>query len=409
MNITLILPILITVFGSYLLFKLRFFFIMHPIKSAKCFASAISDRETRRSFCLALAGTLGVGNIFGVAAAIMIGGPGSVFWLVLSSFFSMIIKYAETSMVCENVSSGGGMSEALKKIFKKSGNKLSAIYALFTVILALFMGAAMQTSALLDVAENTVGLNALIGGFISLILFLPCLIFGAKKIENITEILIPLTTILYIIACFVVILMNFSSLLPTCFMIIKSALSPRAITTGAFFIAIKEGFARGMLSNEAGIGTSALAHSKIKHKDSATAGILGMCEVLFDTTLLCTLTAMAILVSVNDINAFSTPMSLVYTAFTSTLGKPFGYILLAMVFAFAYSTVICWYYYGYKCICLHFAPLLPLYMIVFPTMILFSSLIKVENLLYLTDTTMLIMAFITIFSIIKSINKIKSP
>ena len=409
MNITVVLPAIITVTGLYLMFKLKFFFILHPIRTVKCFLGSMSDRGARRAFCLALAGTLGVGNIFGVAAGIMIGGAGSVFWLFISSFFSMIIKYAETYMVCDNVTDRGGMAGALTKLFKKNGKAFSLFYAFMTVVLALFMGAAIQSVALLDVAEKAVGLSSDIGGAILLLLFIPCLVFGTGKIENITEILIPLTTILYILVCLAAILLNFNGLIPTITMIIKSAFSIRAIGGGVFIVAIKEGFARGMLSNEAGMGTSALAHSKIKHKSGISAGVFGMYEVFFDTTLLCTLTAITILVSVDNLGSFTTPMSLVYTAFTNTLGRPFGYVLFAMVFAFAYSTVICWYYYGYECVRIYFPRIKPIYMIGFSAFILFSSLISQGILLYITDITMLTLSLITIISILKYVNKIKIP
>ena len=409
MNITVVLPVIITVTGLYLLFRLRFFFIVHPIKTARCFLDSMVDRKARKSFFLALAGTLGVGNIFGVAAGIIIGGCGSVFWLFVSSIFSMIIKYAETLMVCENVTDSGGMSGALPKLFKKHGKGLALLYAAMTVVLAIFMGSAIQSAAVLDVAQNAVGLNTVIGGVILMILFIPCMIYGTNKIENITEILIPLTTILYILSCFAVILINISHFLPSVTLIIKSAFSIRAMGGGAFVIAVKEGFARGMLSNEAGMGTSSLAHSKIKHKNGSSAGIFGMYEVFFDTTLLCSLTALTILVSVDDLSAFSTPMSLVYTAFTSTLGRPFGCVLLAMVFAFAYSTIICWYYYGFECIRRYFSCLKPLYVITFPAFVVISSLIPQSFILYITDLTMLTMSLMTIISILKYVNKIKIP
>ena len=105
--------------------------------------------------------------------------------------------------------------------------------------------------------------------------------------------------------------------------------------SGGFMIALKEGFARGILSNEAGCGTSALAHSRAEGREPSVAGLFGMCEVFFDTTLLCMLTAIVILLSVEDISAFSTPMSLVTGAFVSTLGEISGYILLILVFMFA--------------------------------------------------------------------------
>ena len=147
---------------------------------------------------LALAGTLGVGNIFGVSAGILIGGAGSVFWIFISSFFSMVIKYAETLLAYDSCKLKGGTAETVRRIFPRWGGALSLVYAILTVALALLMGGAMQSSALVDVAYSGLGLMPAISIFILLILLLPCLLFGVRKIEKITEIIIPLTTIIYI-------------------------------------------------------------------------------------------------------------------------------------------------------------------------------------------------------------------
>ena len=198
MKLSFLLPILVASAGLYLLVRLRFFFICHPIRTMGEFTSALGDRGARRSLCLALAGTLGVGNIFGVAAGIMIGGAGSLFWLFLSSIFAMIIKYAETLLTFDIKTARGGMAEVIRRVFVKCGDLLAPIYAVMTLALSLFIGSAMQSVAVLDVAEGAFSIHPVIGAVILIILLTPVLIGGARKIENITEIVIPLTTIIYI-------------------------------------------------------------------------------------------------------------------------------------------------------------------------------------------------------------------
>ncbi len=411
MEISFLLPILVSLVGIYLLFKLRFFFIIHPIKTANRFISALRERDARRAFCLALAGTLGVGNIFGVAAGIMIGGAGSVLWLFVSSVFAMVIKYSETLLVFDNLHAKGGMSAAIPDIFPRLGKLLSPTYALFTVALALFMGSAMQSTAVIDVADTALALKPEITALILVILFLPCVFGGAKKIESITEFLIPLTTIIYIIISFLVIFRNISELGTVINLIFSSAFSTDGILGGAVssvsFLALKEGFARGILSNEAGVGTSALAHTRASGRTPNTAGLFGMCEVVFDTSILCMLTAFVILLAPIDISAYDTPMSLVAAAFTSVLGEWSGYLLLFLIFAFAYSTIICWYFYGYECSTQYFSKFKKIYIVAFPLFIIASSSISSGFLLYSIDLILFFMSLITLSAIIKKSERIR--
>ncbi len=406
MKIEFLLPFMVCGVGFFLLRKLKFFFILHPIRTASRLLEQIKDRDSRRAFFLALAGTLGVGNIFGVAAGIMIGGAGSVFWLLFSSLFAMIIKYAEVALVFDMPERSRGMSGALSSVFGKGGRCISALYATFTVLLALFMGSAIQTKALTDVALVSFSLNPYICGFILMIFFLPCLFGGVKKIESVTEILIPVTTIIYILMCFAVILSNADRIIEIIKIVIKSAFSPSAAAGGGIAIAIKEGFARCILSNEAGAGTSALAHSRSEGKSPHIAGLFGMAEVFFDTNVLCTLTGMTILLSINDISAFSTPMSLVCAAFSGTFGALGGYVLTVLIACFAYSTVICWYFYGHRCTEVYLGKFKILYALLFVGFFFLSTCLSSKFLLYLTDVILLLMSLMTLSAIIKMSDRI---
>ena len=392
MSILGLLPLMVGGVGLYLLFRLRFFYIAHPIRTAREIASALRDRDSRRSLALALAGTLGVGNIFGVAAGLMIGGAGSLLWLMVSSVFAMVIKYAET-LLAYDVKGSRGFSDLLRQPF-------SLIYAILILLLSLFMGSALQSAAVIDVAECGLGLKPVFSAIILLILLLPCLIYGIGKIEKITEIIIPMTTIIYIMMCFCVIFMNFSRLSCVIAEIISSAFRPTSFASGVIPVAVREGFSRGILSNEAGIGSSSMAHIRGGRRSPHVAGLLGIVEVFFDTTLLCSLTGLAILTSGVDISAFSTPMSLVTAAFVGTMGDFSGYILTFLILSFAYATIICWYFYGSE-VCRHRG-----FAFAFIIFLLLPVVAKVDFLIYSTDLIILFMSVIVLSRIIKGRDRI---
>ena len=399
-----LLPLCLLAVGLFLLIKLRFFFVIHPIRTIREICEEIRDRESRRSLMLALAGTLGVGNIFGVSAGILIGGAGSVFWIFISSFFSMAIKYAETLLAYDSCKIKGGTAETVRRIFPRWGRTLSLVYAFLTVALALFMGGAMQSSALVDVAYSGIGLMPAISIFILLILLLPCLLFGVRKIEKITEIIIPLTTIIYIIMCFTVIFCNFHRLGDTFLRIFSSAFSFKGAIGGIIPLALSEGFSRGILSNEGGIGSSATAHLRGGERTPHRAGLFGILEVFFDTTLLCTLTGIAILVSVGDLTLYDTPMALVSAAFCSTLGGWSVYLLTILILSFAYATIGCWYFYG-RLYSELYIPRLP-FAILFVIFLIVPLVMKTDLLIFLVDIIIFLMALITLSAIIKGTKRI---
>ena len=209
---------------------------------------------------------------------------------------------------------------------------------------------------------------------------------------------------------FCAIFLNFHKIPSVIFRIFSSAFSARATAGGALssvsLIAIKEGFARGILSNEAGAGTSALGHSRSRARSPSVAGLFGMCEVFFDTTLLCMLTAFVILLSVDDISAHSTPMSLVNAAFIGTLGDFSGYILLILIFAFAYSTIICWCSYGEECALEYFSAFSPFFIPLFALFILLSAYLPPSFLISASDVILVFMSLITLCAILKKSKRI---
>lgn len=406
------LPILITAIGAYFLYRLRAFYILHPIAAFKPAIASLKNRDNRISFTLALAGTLGVGNVFGVAVGIIVGGAGSVLWLLISALFSSVLKYAEVTLAEDNKSGiSGGMFYCIKNSFRRFGGILSTLYAAFCLILALVMGAALQTRTLTDTTSEIFDTPPYISAIIFLIIVTVSVIGGRKIIGKITLFCIPVTTIIYIILTTLVIIINIERLPEVLSLIFTEAFDFNSVSGGILgFLtsrAISEGYSRGILSNEAGAGTSTIAHSTGTSHTPRVAGLFGTLEVVFDTVILCMLTALAILMSTPSPESFETGMSLVLTAITGTLGTFPGYLLLLCVLAFAYSTVVCWYFYGTECYTQLFGTrgrfiFLPLFLI----FILLGAFIPERTLVLLTDIALLTLTLLTLPTLLKNSDRI---
>ena len=406
------LPFIVSFSGLYMLFKLRFFFILHPKKCLGKLFSEIKKTDSRRALCLALAGTLGVGNIFGVGAGLIVGGAGSLFWLIFSAVFSMAIKYSEATLSQEMKRGGrGGMQYVIEGLYPRAGKFLGVLYAVLCLCLSLFMGAGVQSAALADTLFSSFGFFRGGCALILSLLLVISVMRGDRQIERITEFLIPLVAVIYFSMAGSVIVLNSNRLAEVLSRVLSEAFKIRsAVGGGLSFLlsrAFREGFARGILSNEAGIGTSAMALSRINEKEPSTAGLLGVLEVFFDTAVLCPLTALAILLSVGDPSVYKTPMSLVCSAFEGALGRSSLYILAFCVGVFAFSTIVCWYYYGSECCFYLFRrnrPLLFTFAFVFSVFLgCFSNSF---SLIFVTDTAIFLMALITIFTILKQNKRI---
>ena len=349
------LPLFIALGGGYFLFRLRAFFIFHPRKTLalvrehqKAEGEGIFGRMS-----LALAGTLGVGNITGVAAGILVGGAGSVFWLFLSALCAAPLKYAESVSVLSLPCDGKryGFPFFLEKRFRTLGIPLARLYAILTLVLALAMGSALQSAAVAE-ATRSFGSDALTAIFLfSFVIFLCVSILGsADKICRATSILIPIAFVLYTIICIVTIFSNISRVLSVIFAVFQNAFSLQSVAGGtvggALLLSVREGFLRGLLSNEAGAGTSAYAHAKSKNPSPVAEGVLGMGEILFDTVILCMLTAFSILLSVENVALYRNGTELLSAAFSSVLCDAYRIPLLLSIFLFALATSVCWYEYG---------------------------------------------------------------
>ena len=409
------LSIFITLTGAYMLFKLRFFFLLHPTRTVGKIARGVRENNGFKSLSLALAGTLGIGNIFGVSLGIIVGGAGSVFWMLVSCLFASVIKYSEIVIASDKEGKSGGedglVFHSIRDSFGRVGIGVALFYTVCCLFLSFSMGAGLQVGAVSEAFCALFDVQPILIGFLFATLIFFSIVKGVGRIEKITQIAIPLTTIVYIIIAFLAIFVNRSNLSLALSSIVSDAFRPSSQIGGVmgfmFSRGVRVGYSRGILSNEAGTGTSSLSHSRNGSDDPMTLGLMGIVEVFFDTVILCMLTALVILTSGVDVSLFGDGMSLFLACIESSLGEKAALGILLCVLVFAYSTVVCWFYYGSTCSSYLLGKsgekaFLPLYLIV----VFASPLFGNDILVAATDVFILIMSCIILSLIIKKSDRI---
>lgn len=338
----------------------RFFYILKTavcslFKSEKGESGGISPFA---AICTALAATVGTGNIVGVALAIFIGGPGAVFWLWVSALLGMVLKYCEVTLAVTYKTKnykGEAVGGPMYYIEKGCNSKfLAACFALFGALASFGIGSSVQSNSLALSAEKAFGAEPLVTGLIISILAGLVLIGGIKRIAAFTEILVPFMSLLYILGAVLVLIFNTKEI-PTAFsLIFKSALSGTAATGGFAGATVikccKIGMARGIFTHEAGMGSAPIAHATANTDHPARQGILGAFEVFFDSILICTLTALVVIVS-GLWRAYPKIDSSSAVAIAFEDGFKGGkYVVFLGLILFAFATITAWYYYGEKCV-----------------------------------------------------------
>lgn len=348
--------------GIYLTVKGKFFQFTRLFESFKLVVKAFLKKGKRNGrvsslqcACTALSATVGTGNIVGVAGAVALGGAGAVFWMWVSAFLGMAVKFAEISLSIlyrkkesEYRYIGGPMyyiTLGLGKNFKP----LAITFALVCIPAALCTGNITQTNAAVSSITSNFILKAVVGIIFALLTTI-VIMGGAKRIGTVTEKIVPIMSLLYIVLCSGVIFFNLDFLPEAFKMILKGAFYPKAVTGGAVgsvSVAVLTGANRGVFSNEAGLGTSAIAHAEAYDAVANTQGLFGIFEVFVDTILICTITALTILCSRVNINYGTIASSeLVKTSFKISYGNAASFLLAVMLCFFAFSSVIGWALYG---------------------------------------------------------------
>ena len=314
----------------------------------------------------ALASTVGVGNVAGVAGAIAAGGPGAVFWMWISAFFGMCTKYAEIVLAVKYRQTGkdgtyyGGPMYYMKNGFKNKGlgNALGWIFALLAGFACFGIGDATQSAEISKAISNLFGFGgsetaALVIAIILAVFVGVVIIGGLKSISTVTSYLVPFMAIFYIVGALAVIILNISSLPTALGIIFKEAFSFEAIGGGIFgyaiFLAMQKGVARGVFSNEAGLGSAPIAHAASSTKDPVKQGLWGIFEVFVDTIVICTLTGLTVVMSGIYETSSATGGELTAECFDSMLPGIGGIVVRVGLMLFALSTILGWEYYGETC------------------------------------------------------------
>ena len=313
----------------------------------------------------ALAGTVGTGNIAGVTGAIFVGGPGAVFWMWVSAFFGMCTKYAEIALAMkyrntdsEGVHKGGPMYYIENGLGKK-WKWLAVIFAILGGLASFGIGNIAQSSEIAGALNGLFNLDPLITGIILAVLVAIVVLGGVKRIGQVTSYLVPFMAIFYILAGIVLILMSIPELPAAFGAIFKGAFSLKSVGGGIFgyviMQAMKQGFARGVFSNEAGLGSAPIAHAASSTEEPAEQAMWGVFEVFVDTIIICTITGLAIILSgvyttAGGLDAFASKGAAAVAAFNAILPGTIGGIIIqiSLIF-FALSTIISWSYYGERC------------------------------------------------------------
>lgn len=323
-----------------------------------------------QAVCTALAATVGTGNIAGVAGAIAIGGPGAVFWMWISALLGMGTKFAEVTLAVhfrERNAKGdyvGGPMYYIKNGLGKNWMWLAYAYAIFGVCAVFGTGNATQVNTitaaidtalinygLLNPASNT-ACNLIIGIIICAVVAL-ILIGGVKRIGRVSEKLVPIMALLYIVLAVGLIVLKFDRVPAVFASIFQGAFNPQAVTggiVGSFFVSMKNGVSRGIFSNEAGLGTGSIAHACADTRKPVKQGMFGIFEVFMDTIVICTMTALVVLLSGVDITyGKAAGAELTISGFTSVYGNWVSVFTAVAMCCFAFSTIIGWGLYGARC------------------------------------------------------------
>ena len=321
--------------------------------------------------CTALAATVGTGNIAGVAGAIAIGGPGAVFWMWISALLGMCTKFSEVTLAVhfrERNEQGdlvGGPMYYIKNGLGKQWHWLAFLFSAFGVLTVFGTGNATQVntittaidSALLNynvVSTSSVKTVNLVIGIVIAFLVALILLGGIKRIGRVTEKLVPFMALLYIILAVGVIVINIDEVPAIFCQIVEGAFKPSAVTggvVGSFFLSMKKGVSRGIFSNEAGLGTGSIAHACADTQKPVKQGFFGVFEVFADTIVICTLTALVILLSGVPISyGQAAGAELTISGFTATYGSWVSIFTAVAMCCFAFSTILGWGLYGARCI-----------------------------------------------------------
>ena len=411
-------PLLILLVGTGLMLtiRLRLLQVLKLPKAIKLIFKAENkgegDINSFAALCTALAVTVGTGNIVGVATAITSGGPGALFWMWLAAFFGMATKYAEGVLaikyrsVDSNGQVSGGPMYYIEKGLGKKFKPLAIFFAISGILVALLgIGTFAQVNSIASSIDTVLGVDPKLTSLIVAVLVGIIVFGGIQSISKVAEKVVPFMAIVYIVISLIIIGFNYQAIIPALVSVFKGAFTGTAAVGGFLGAtvaqAIQKGIARGVFSNESGLGSAPIAAAAAKTEWPAEQGLVSMTGTFIDTIIICTLTGLTILVTgtwnVEGINgAAVTQMS-----FAKVLPGIGPYLIMICLCLFAFTTILGWCYYGERCLeYLAGVKSIGLYRCVFVGLIAMSGFLKLEVIWVLADIVNGLMAFPNLIGLI---------
>lgn len=321
-----------------------------------------------QSLMTALAATIGTGNIVGVATAMVMGGPGALVWMWISALFGLSTKYAESVLavkyreINKNDEMAGGPMYAMKNGFKIKwiGSLLAMLFSIFAVIASFGIGNMTQANSISLALKDTFGISPYITGVIIMILSLFVLVGGIKSIGKVCSYIVPFMAVLYFLSAIIVIAINYKNLPAGVTELFHMAFTPKSMAGGvggtiiaSMLSAMRWGVARGVFSNEAGLGSAPIAAAAAKTDHPSRQGYINMTGTFFDTLVVCSVTGLAIassgiLGTLDADGKIISGVNLTINAFSTAIGSSGGWLVTIGITLFAFSTILGWEYYGEK-------------------------------------------------------------
>ncbi|WP_338885224.1 MULTISPECIES: alanine/glycine:cation symporter family protein [Xenorhabdus] len=358
-------PMLIGLLGIGIFMQIRLSFL--PIRKLGTGFKLLFQKNEQRgegqispfnALMTALSATIGTGNIAGVATAIVMGGPGAMFWMWMTALVGMATKYSEAVLAVrfretdKNGNYVGGPMYYIKNGLGKKWVWLGTLFAFFGSIAGFGIGNTVQANSVADVLQSNFGIEKTITAGILVVLVGAVLIGGIKRISDVAGKLVPIMTVGYFGAGIVVLALNLTAIPDAFVLIVKSAFTPVAAQGGfagaAVWAAIRFGIARGVFSNEAGMGSAPIAHAAAKTQNPIRQGLIAMLGTFIDTIVVCSVTGLTIVITGGWLTG-QTGATLTAASFSTVI--PGGNYIVAVALAiFAFTTILGWSFYGEKCI-----------------------------------------------------------
>lgn len=395
-------PLLVLLVGTgiWLTIRLRLLQVFKLGDALKLIFSAKNDGSgdvnSFKALCTALAATVGTGNIVGVATAIKAGGPGALFWMWIAAFFGMATKYAECLLAVKyrtvdaNGNISGGPMYYIENGLGKAYKPLAVIFAAFGILCAYFgIGTFAQVNSIVEITKISAGIPVMYTGIALTVLVAAVTIGGLKSIANVASKIVPAMAVLYFLTT-VGILVCFADKVPEAIgMVLKDAFTPTAAQGGflgaTIMLAMRSGVARGVFSNESGLGSAPIVAAAAKTKWPAEQGLVSMTGTFIDTIIICTLTGLALTVT----GVWCGPLAgaaMTDAAFKMAFPAWGGMLLMVGLVLFAFTTILGWNYYGERCVeyLMGVKAIMP-YRIIFIVLIACGPFLKLEEIWVLAD------------------------